>query len=52
MGSNHGREQDEVEVEPIEVTSTVRDEDMANEEGSLKVEDQGDDLESYQLARD
>ena len=52
MGSDHGRERAKVEVEPIEVTSTVRDEEMANEEGSLEVEDQGDDLESYQLARD
>ena len=52
MGSDHGGEQAEVEVEPIEVTSLVRDEDMANKEGSSKVEDQGDNLESYQLTRD
>ena len=52
MRQDHGREWAEIEVEPIRVTSMVRDEDIANEEGSLEVEDQGNDLESHQLARD
>ena len=52
MGNNHGREQAEIEVEPLEVTSTETSEDMTHEAGSLEVEDQGDNLESYQLIRD
>ncbi|KAL5557135.1 hypothetical protein UlMin_039371 [Ulmus minor] len=52
MGRNHGRERAEIEVEPLEVTSTETGEDMTHEEGSLEVEDQGDGLESYQLTRD
>ena len=39
-------------MEPNEVTSTDRVEDRAIEEGILEVEDQGDDLESYRLAKD
>ena len=52
MSSNHGRERAEIEVEPLEVTSMETGEDMTHEEGSLEVENQGDDLESYQLTRD
>ena len=52
MGSFHDRERAEIEVEPNEVISTDQVEDRAIEEGTLEVEDQGDDLESYQLARD
>ena len=52
MGSNHGREWAKIEVEPLEVTNTEMDEDMANKMGTLEVEDQGGDLESYRLARD
>ena len=39
-------------MKPIEMTSTRRVEDIANEDGSLEIEDQGDDIERYQLARD
>ena len=52
MGNDHGREWVEVKVEPLEVTSMEMDENMENKEGTLVVEDQGDNLESYQLARD
>ena len=52
MGSNHGRERAEIEVEPLEMTSTKTGEDITHEEGTLEVEDQGDDLESYQFTRD
>ena len=52
MGKDHDRERAKIEVGPIEVTSTVRVEDMTNEDNSLEVEDQGNNLENYQLARD
>ena len=52
MGGNHGRELADAEVWPLEVTRPEMDEDIKHENGTLKVEDQGDDLESYQLTRD
>ena len=52
IGKDHYRERAEIEVEPTEISSAGRVEDMVNEDGSLEVEDLGDDLEIYQLARD